>query len=115
MRRPRLIAEGSMYTAIYGQVKRIPRGRVVTYGQVAKLAGYPGRARQVGYALAATPEDLDLPWHRVVSAQGRVSPRRGSGMHRLQRALLEAEGVSFHDERIDLERCRWREGEGERD
>ena len=115
MRRPRLIAEGSMYTAIYGQVKRIPRGRVVTYGQVAKLAGYPGRARQVGYALAATPEDLDLPWHRVVSAKGRVSPRRGSGMHRLQRALLEAEGVSFHDERIDLERFRWREGEGERD
>ena len=115
MRRPRLIAEGSMYTAIYGQVKRIPRGCVVTYGQVAKLAGYPGRARQVGYALAATPEDLDLPWHRVVSAQGRVLPRSGSGMHRLQRALLEAEGVSFHDERIDLERFRWREGEGERD
>ena len=115
MRRPRPTADGGMYTAIYGQVKRIPRGRVVTYGQVAELAGYPGRARQVGYALAATPEGLDLPWHRVVSAQGRVSPRRNSGMHRLQRALLEAEGVSFQGERIDLDRFRWGEDEGEQD
>ena len=61
--------------AIYDMVGRIPYGKVATYGQIAHLAGYPGRARQVGYALAGMPEEMDLPWHRVINAQGKISPR----------------------------------------
>jgi methylated-DNA-protein-cysteine methyltransferase-like protein len=88
-------------------VARIPAGRVATYGQVAALAGYGGQARQVGYALAALPDDLDVPWHRVINAQGRVSPRRHSGYHQLQQALLEREGVVFRHGCVDLGLYQW--------
>lgn len=94
---------------IYAVVRRIPRGRVTSYGQVAALAGRPGHARQVGYALAALPADSRVPWQRVLNAQGRVSPRAEPGWDRLQRALLEREGVRFDARgRADLERCGWR-------
>jgi len=96
-----------MRRAIYEVVARIPYGRVVTYGQVATLAGYPGRARQVGYALAGMPEELDLPWHRVINAQGKVSPRTHSKFHLFQYELLEEEGIVFEDNRIDLAKYRW--------
>lgn len=99
----------SSYTRIYDVVRRIPEGRVATYGQVAAEAGLPGRARQVGYAMAALPDDADVPWHRVVNARGEVS-RRSSGTagERIQRMLLEAEGVGFDARgRIDLERFGW--------
>ena len=90
-------------------VLRIPRGRVATYGQVAALAGLPGRARQVGYALHALPDGSDVPWQRVINAQGRVSPRADPGSDQVQRAMLEHEGVDFGDDgRIDLGRYRWR-------
>ena len=92
----------------YRLVARIPLGRVATYGQIAKLAGMPGRARQVGYALAHSPTDIDLPWHRVINAKGQVSPRSGSGFHHMQRALLEREGVVFDGDRIDMKRHLWR-------
>ncbi len=96
------------YETFYEVVRRVPPGRVATYGQVAALAGLPGRARQVGYALAALPDDSDMPWHRVVNAQGRISRRPGSPVsERIQRAALEAEGVVFDDGRIDLETYRW--------
>ena len=96
------------YRRIHVAVRRIPRGRVATYGQVAVAAGLPGRARQVGYALHALPEDSGVPWHRVINARGEVSPR-GDGHEEVQRALLEAEGVVFdHRDRIDLERFGWR-------
>lgn len=99
----------STYEAFYEVVRSVPPGRVATYGQVAALAGLPGRARQVGYALAALPDDSDTPWHRVVNAQGRVSRRPGSPVsERIQRAALEAEGVGFDDsERVDLRAYRW--------
>lgn len=100
-----------MRRAIYRVVARIPRGRVATYGQVATLAGYPGRARQVGYALAGMPEELDLPWHRVINAQGRISPRVHNGFHEWQYDLLEGEGVVFRNNRVDLACFRWRPGE----
>ena len=97
------------YRRIHDTVCRIPRGRVATYGQVATLAGLPGRARQVGYALRALPEGSAVPWHRVVNAEGSISARAESGDVRLQRALLEAEGIPFDSSgRIDLSRCRWR-------
>jgi methylated-DNA-protein-cysteine methyltransferase-like protein len=95
------------YTRIYEVVGQIPRGRVATYGQVAELAGLPGHARQVGYALHALAGD-DVPWHRVVNAQGRVSHRSDPGCDGYQRELLEEEGVEFNDRaQIPLERYRW--------
>ena len=95
------------YARIYEVVKRIPRGRVATYGQVATLAGLRGHARQVCYALHALKDD-SVPWYRVVNAQGRISERSEPGYGREQRELLEAEGVAFDSElRIALERFRW--------
>ncbi len=99
------------YTKIYRVVARIPPGRVATYGQVAVLAGVPGQARLVGYALHALDEGNRLPWHRVINAQGRISPRSGSDvpMHVVQRRRLERERVTFDDAgRIPLERFRWK-------
>ena len=80
---------------IYEAVARIPKGRVATYGQVAAVAGLPGCARQVGYALHRLSEGSALPWHRVLGAGGRISLPGGSGAGALQRILLEAEGVRF--------------------
>jgi methylated-DNA-protein-cysteine methyltransferase-like protein len=102
------------HARIHAVVRRIPRGRVATYGQVARLAGLGAQPRLVGYALAALPEDGAVPWHRVVNAQGRVSPRATPGADALQRALLERERVRFDaGGRIDLERHRWRPRSGE--
>ena len=99
----------STYQVYYDVVRRVPEGRVTTYGAVAAEAGLPGRARQVGYAMAALPEELDVPWHRVINARGEVSARRaGSASERIQRALLKAEGVRFDDGgRVDLHRYGW--------
>lgn len=90
-------------------VKRIPAGFVATYGQVARLAGLPGHARQVGYALSALADKSALPWHRVVNAQGRISPRSGgSPGDMIQRLRLEDEGIRFDEQgRIPLQRFQW--------
>lgn len=99
----------SNYLRIYDVVRRIPRGRVATYGQVAELAGLEGHARQVGYALHALPSSIDIPWHRVINARGEVSPRSGGDSHELQRLLLESEGVHFDARgRTDLKKHRWK-------
>jgi methylated-DNA-protein-cysteine methyltransferase related protein len=96
---------------VWAAVKRIPRGKVATYGQVAALIGMPRHARQVGYTLAATPETVKIPWHRVLNAEGRISLRLrhwDSGSDDLQRILLEDEGVIFDESgRVDLKRFRW--------
>jgi methylated-DNA-protein-cysteine methyltransferase-like protein len=99
----------SAYGSIYAVVLRIPRGRVATYGQVARLAGLPNHARLAGYALHALPARSPVPWHRVVNAKGEVSPRRdGSEHHLLQRVLLEREKVLFdRNGRIALAVYRW--------
>lgn len=95
------------YARIYAVVRRIPKGRVATYGQVAELAGLPRQARQVGYALAALSE-RGVPWHRVINAQGEVSARSDPGPEQLQRVLLEREGVTFDAQgRVSLARQRW--------
>ena len=97
------------YARIYAAVRRIPRGRVATYGQIAELAGLPGHARQVGYALHALPADSTVPWHRVLNARGALSLRREAGAELTQRLLLEREGVRFDaGGRVDLARVRWR-------
>ncbi len=99
----------STYTRFYDVVRRIPAGRVTTYGAVAREAGLPGRARQVGYAMAALSDDHDVPWHRVVNAKGEVSRRSGgSAFEQIQRLLLEREGVLFDARgRADLEKYGW--------
>ncbi len=98
----------SRYQAIYRVVKRIPKGRVATYGQIAELAGLGGHARQVGYALHALDDSMSVPWHRVINARGEIS-LRGMYAGDIQRQLLEREGVDFDDrDRIDLARYRWR-------
>ena len=90
-------------------MRRIPRGRVATYGGIAELAGLEGQARQVGYALHDLPAGSGMPWHRVINAKGEISPRTRGDSHELQRMLLEAEGVELDlAGRIDLKRFRWR-------
>lgn len=104
--------EISLYERIYAAVKKIPRGRVATYGQVASLAGLGRHARQVGYALHALPEGIKVPWHRVINAKGEVSARSSGDHDRLQRVLLEKEGVLFSmNGRVALEKYRWRPDE----
>ena len=100
----------SLWPRIYAVVARVPRGRVVTYGQVAALAGLPRQARLVGYAMHGLPDGSTLPWHRVINAQGKVSVRSFAGPSEgLQRHLLEEEGVAFGDGgRVNLKRYRWK-------
>lgn len=98
----------SSYQRIYAVVRRIPRGRVATYGQIASLAGLGGHARQVGYALNAMPDDPTIPWHRVINAKGEISLRNEFGGKSEQRQLLESEGVRFDERgRVSLKRYRW--------
>jgi methylated-DNA-protein-cysteine methyltransferase-like protein len=96
------------YQRIYAVVRRIPAGRVATYGQVAELAGLAGRARQVGYALHALPDHTSLPWHRVVNAGGGISRRSMPGAELTQQVLLEQEGIRLDAAgRVRLARVRW--------
>jgi O-6-methylguanine DNA methyltransferase len=93
---------------IYAVVARISKGRVATYGQVATLAGLPRRARLVGRALRVVPDGIDIPWHRVVNAQGKISLRGDAlGHEDLQAALLRREGVRFAGTTIPLARYQW--------
>jgi methylated-DNA-protein-cysteine methyltransferase related protein len=99
-----------LHARIYAAVRRIPRGRVATYGQIARVARIGAQPRLVGYALAALPDGTTVPWHRVVNAEGRVSLRATPGFDRVQRALLEREGVRFDArDRIDLAQSAWRD------
>ena len=101
----------STYDRIYAVVRRIPRGKVCSYGRVAELAGLGRAARQVGYAMAALPDHTTVPWHRVINAQGRISLRRAGSGELEQRFLLEAEGVGFDSAgRVSLERFGWAGG-----
>jgi methylated-DNA-protein-cysteine methyltransferase-like protein len=94
------------YRRIYAAVSAIPRGRVASYGDVAAMAGLPGRARQVGYALHALGPETAVPWQRVVNARGQLSLPDQAGAR--QRRCLEGEGVEFGaGGRIDLSRFGW--------
>src|SRR5262245_27484688 len=98
------------YRLVYRLVRRVPRGRVVTYGQVAAILGQPRGARAVGMALGALRGPLLhlVPWHRVINAAGRCSHRHGDGDD-VQRRRLEREGVRFDSPgRVDLRRVRWK-------
>ena len=91
---------------VYRFVKRIPRGRVVTYGQLARALKLPGGARTAGRAMFACPAGRGLPWQRVVGAQGRILIREPQAS--LQRKLLESEGIGFAGLRVDLAVHLWK-------
>ena len=98
----------SFFQRVYRVVRLIPHGKVATYGQIAALLGHPRAARTVGWAMHALPEGSDVPWHRVINAQGRVSTSCQEHDANLQRERLEAEGVAFGpDGRADLRIYRW--------
>jgi methylated-DNA-protein-cysteine methyltransferase-like protein len=96
----RVGAEEAAFDAIWHVVSRIPRGRVTTYGAVARAAGLPGRARQAGRALQLAPAELHLPWHRVLGAGGRIVFPATSRAHREQARRLRAEGVPLRRGRV---------------
>jgi methylated-DNA-protein-cysteine methyltransferase-like protein len=91
---------GAALQAIWDVVAMIPRGRVSTYGEVARAAGFPGRARHAGYALRMAPKDLQLPWHRVLGAGGRIAFPKGSAHYREQGRRLRSEGVAVINGRV---------------
>ena len=91
--------------AVYRLVRQVPRGRVVTYGQLAGCLGAPRSARRVGQAMRRCPSAL--PWHRVVNASGGISARAPADGMLTQRLLLQAESVRFVRGRVDLARHRW--------
>ena len=98
----------SSFERIHRVIRCIPRGKVATYGQIARMVGMPRGARTVGWALRATPDGVDIPWQRVVNSQGTISLSSGSQGAALQRSLLEEEGVIFEEQdRIDLTRFGW--------
>ena len=98
----------SFFQRVYRVVRRIPAGKVATYGQIATLLGHPRAARTVGWAMHALPECSDVPWHRVINAQGRVSTSCQEHDMDLQRQRLEAEGVVFDaEDRVDLAVYGW--------
>ncbi|HUJ32219.1 MAG TPA: MGMT family protein [Candidatus Acidoferrum sp.] len=90
---------------IYRLIKKIPRGRVTTYGEIARAVRVPGGARAVGYAMAACPSGRGIPWHRVIGAGGKV--RMPEPHASLQRRLLATEGVEFDGAAIDIKRFGW--------
>ena len=93
----------SFFEQVYEIVARVPRGSVVSYGQIARMLGSPRAARQVGYAMRCCPEEL--PWQRVVRSDGSIS---GGGFEQLRRAMLEQEEVPFcGDGRVDIAACCW--------
>ena len=103
---PRQPASPTFFVRVYTLVRRVPHGRVVTYGQVARALGAPRAARTVGWAMRVAPESV--PWHRVVNARGEIALRPTTGYHE-QRARLKAEGIRFDRAgRIDLDKYGWK-------
>ena len=101
------ITAAEAYPRIWAVVRRIPRGRVAGYAQVAYLAGLPGRARMVGRALGDAGASPKLPWHRVINAQGRIALPKSSEAYVEQKTRLIAEGVIFSGERVSFDRHGW--------
>ena len=99
----------SLFERVYEYVKTVPRGKVVTYGQVAAAIGAPRCARQVGWALHVNPEPGVIPCHRVVNREGRLAPAFAFGGPEVQASLLEEEGVQVEGGYVDLNKYRWEE------
>lgn len=92
----------------YGIIQLIPKGKVATYGQIAKLAGLPKHARHVGFALKNMADDSVVPWHRVINSQGKISLSKEDGFgENIQAIKLQSEGVVVIDGRVNLKRYQW--------
>ncbi|WP_319561707.1 MGMT family protein [Marispirochaeta sp.] len=100
----------SFSTAVIGLVRSIPTGKVASYGQIAAMAGKPGGARGVVWILRSSSSKHDLPWHRVVSIDGRIALKPGEGREE-QISRLIAEGVPAHEGGVDMLRYRWNPGD----
>jgi methylated-DNA-protein-cysteine methyltransferase-like protein len=101
------LCEFSFTDRVIDVIKRIPKSKVATYGQIAALAGEPRGARQVVRILHTSTRKEKLPWHRVINRQGRIALKPDYG-YEIQRALLQQEGVEFDkDDRVNLERYLW--------
>ena len=95
------------YEIIWSIVKQIPKGKVASYGEIAKLCDLYGHARQVGYAMHNLPPKSNIPWHRVINSAGKISLPKTGGHYRRQRTLLEKEGVRFVNDKIDFKKFGW--------
>ncbi len=103
----RVFKKKSVYETVYEIVRQIPSGKVVSYGQIARMVE-GCTARMVGYAMAATPWESDIPWQRVINSQGKISPRSSGEGGLLQQEFLEAEGVHFDKQkRVDFNKFGW--------
>lgn len=89
-------------------IRKVPRGSVATYGQIAREAGFPRQPRLPGWVLAHTPPGVKLPWHRILNAQGKISLPPRSAAYRQQKQLLADEGVVLIKGRVDLARHQWK-------
>lgn len=96
------------YRKIWITVEKIPKGKVATYGQVARISRLPRQARLVGYALHNLPHGIDVPWQRVINHKGKISFPENSPSHKRQTGLLEKEGVPFVKGRVDLSVYGWK-------
>ena len=94
--------------ALYLTLHQVPEGKVVSYGQLAELAGLGRAARYVGRTLSQLPDGTSLPWHRVIAAGGRISLPPGTVSGDEQRARLRAEGITVRNNRVDMQRHGWR-------
>ena len=102
-----LIPDLKLNESIWQVVAAIPSGQVSTYGQIARIAGYPNHSRQVGNTLKHLPKETRLPWHRVINAQGKISFPEDSEPYRMQRRRLEEEGVVFNSGKVALKEYGW--------
>lgn len=98
---------------IWQTVLQIPSGKVASYGQIADLAGLPGRARMVGKALGKAPEKMVLPWHRVLRSNGQLAFPSGSDALQRQKGLLQEEGVVVTNNRVAMKQWQWQPDLGE--
>ena len=103
----RVVQQATKEDLIYTIICAIPEGKVASYGQVAKLAGYPNNSRLVGRLLKVMPEGSSIPWHRVVNSQGKISFPEGSNKHLEQRQKLLSEGVTFNKDKINMRLHQW--------
>lgn len=104
-----MVKENGKFLKIYDLVLMIPKGKVATYGQIAHLAGMPGSARIVGYALHSLPQGSVIPWHRVINSKGKISQLPDPIIVEVQKQLLLSEGVEFNfKERVDLNKYLWK-------
>lgn len=100
----------NFFERVYKIVRTIPRGRVATYGQIARLAGKPHAARMVGWAMSSSSPKQPVPWHRVVGAGGRVVIAKAIQYSQIQKNLLQREGIKFRGECIIMSQFQWRRG-----